>query len=111
MNNVFSRSSDIFFPEKVIDMCIHGLSPAINFLFQRLRDMHEKCTYMEIVQQVKLEKDTVRAWMALPSSVPIPKTKPVKQGWSLNMTQYSSESTFGQQISGQKNAEIYLVDD
>lgn len=111
MNDAFSRCSIELPPEEVIKMHINRLTAATNSLFQRFRNSHEWCTYMEVLQEAKSEGNAFRARAALPSRASTPGTTPVRQTRAVNMTVFSSESTYDQPVSVYGDAEDHLLND
>lgn len=111
MNHAFSRCSNAFLPEEVINMYINGLTLAINSLVQRFRDTHEGCTYMDVAPQAMSEGDALRTRTAPIPRKAVPRTTLVKQTRTVNMTQPSSKSAYGQHILGNEEAVAHPIDD
>lgn len=110
-NDAFSHCGNVYPPERLIKMCIDGLTLAINFLVQWFPKTPQGCTYREMIQQDKPEGASLRARTTPISRGSAPRTKPLWQTRSLNMTKSISESNYGQPIPEYREAKEHLMDD
>lgn len=102
MNDGFSRCGNKFPPKEVIKVYFYRLSPAFNSWVQRFRATHERCIYMEMVQQGKSKKEVFRIRTALLSREPIPKTTPIKQTLPPNWSQFRTASNYEHNLLSMK---------
>lgn len=61
MNDAFSCYGKVFASEELLNINTNGLVLSTSSLVQRFCETHERCMYMEAVQQAESEGDILKA--------------------------------------------------
>lgn len=92
-------------------MYIDVLLPAVNSLVQQFRDTHQRCTYIDFVQQARSLGDALRGPGVPILDEAVPGIASIRQTRALKMTQSSSESTCDLRVYGCGDIEAHLMSD